>query len=404
MKNRIIGFVCGAGMMGIFVILLTFCVHGQTRVRWDQLNKYSEPQTKEGEWCTAPNLQVASDKQLVVGPKWTSDDPCYIHYSIIPPGSVDPLSVSKFIAPQIIDINPAFTGDDEIYIWATEPKFVPVTPSKIYVGVKDVNSLQCPTCLIVAQTALPRVFPAGVVPIGFVQITQGKLHPKVNDVLDSHQIHIAGAPMVVHKRENGYFFEINPATVQAQDQQRQLEQSRNQMELARNQAVERVMKAEPVPMTLVKRLTEQVQQLQRRNLEMQSELINLRVPNKQEVISTRRELSELQGHVNQFRSQFSDTNMYMMQARDSISQNVEMQAHHLMQEMQRRLDNYGSRVPVPSSPSDPCAPGVWSRNVTHHYQCVQGDNGWEWIRYRIDVWDTRLAQEVKPGVPLPSSN
>lgn len=391
----------------LIISLLALTLQGQTRLRWDQLNKYSEAQTSEGEWCTAPNLKVVNDKQLVVGEKWTDANPCYIHYSIIPPGGVDPLSISKFTAPLYVDLNPNFTGDDELYIWATEPKFTPTpTPSKLYVGVKDVNALQCPTCLVVAQTTTPRVFPAGVVPVGFVQIIQGKLHPKANDVLDGHQIHIAGAPMVVHMRENGYFFEINPATVQAQAQQRQLEQSRTQMEVARNNAIQSLAKAEPIPMQLVKRLTEQVNQMQKRNFELQMELNKLKVPHQQEIISTRRELNELRGDVQQFRGQFGESRIAMDHIHDMISSQIEMQTQSFEQRLRDRMDTSFAKVPVPESPSVPCGVGQWARSSTYHYQCVLSDtaNGTEWIRYRIDPWETRLAQEVKPGVPEPGVN
>lgn len=406
-------------MKYLLLLLLALSASAQTRVRWDQLNKYSESLTREGDWCSAPNILVNNDKQFVVGPKWTASDPCYIHFGIVPPGSVDPLSISKFTSPLVVDINPAFVGDDEVYVWATEPKFSPVTPSKLYIGVKDASSITCPACLVVAQPTTPRVFPAGVVPIGFFQIVQGKLHPKANDILDGHQIHIATMPMSVKKFENGYLFELTPATVVAANAQKNLEATQAQLASAKVQkeiqAVQnqknlefaqanaerskvalsqakmdneaRLARSEPAPIAMLREMDRRVNETQILFMQMQGQM----PVSKADVNERRKELNELEQRISELHMR--------------IGQQMEMAQDQAQSRMMAGNPDM-HRVSPPSTKDSACSPPQWSVDDRFYYVCIVSDvsPSPRWIRYQIDPWETRLAQNKRVfGPELPPS-
>jgi Malectin domain len=249
---------------------------------------------EEDAWCPGPSISRESDKILVVGANWSEENPCYVHFPLVPPSSVDPLHISKFTKPIRITLSQETVVTDDIHIWAKAPEFSTTTPTtisknaEIQVGIQDPTTISfCDGCTIVTQTLTQgiRLFPPKVVPIGFGMVFSGKLHVKVHDIISTHAMFFGDVSTFIRKNEEGFVIEIGGA---AQTLAR-LEKAREEVSLAQIEASKRFMKTYPLPEDMVNGFRVQLNELEGKYNDM-----NQRIPVRgSDMVALRAELEQV---------------------------------------------------------------------------------------------------------------
>jgi hypothetical protein len=282
---------------------------------------------EEDAWCPGPSIVRENSKTLVIGPNWTEENPCYIHFSLVPPGSIDPLHISKFTKPVRIVLAQDTVATDDIHIWAKAPIFSttpPVTITKnaeIQVGVQDISVVSlCDGCVVVKQTLTQsvRLFPPLVVPIGFGMVFTGTLHPKVHDIISTHPMFFGDVATFMRKNEEGFIIEVGgPAQSLAR-----LEKAREEVSLAQVNASKKFFETYPVPEKLVKNFETHLSELESKYWDM-----NQRMPVRgSEMVALRAELEQIK---DEFR-----------QANERTRYASEMMMESIHREAMMRLDQY----------------------------------------------------------------
>lgn len=342
----------------------------QTRVHPDQM-VLPEFRSPEEAWCPGPSLQVQADRlSLLIGRNWSAATPCYIHFNITPPASVDPISVSSQIEPITLTIKAGFTGDDEAYIYALAPTFSPVASSKIAVRTKNLSAVSCGGCSggVLQDTRTPRTFPPNSVPIGFAVIRGGKFLPKADELLSRQQVYIGpGAEMALRADQGGYWFEVSAATQTAAN----LALSAARMETARNETLTRMLQAAPPAEAKVKSLDERLTALESYYMELQQRV----PPSAREAAMARSSWQE---------------------ELDSMRASAQMEVERVNGEARDLLGKIHSEMltdfmrEVPKTPETPCYdPREWALDEKYLYRCLDLPNAThtmerQWVRMERD--------------------
>ena len=323
----------------------------QTRISPAQLVEPATPSPAE-RWCPGPVAVVAqSRKAATIGGNWSPGRPCYVHFNITPPAQVDPVSVASFVEPVTINVGAAFTGDDEVYIYALAPTFNPTVQAKLRVSVRTAGAVTCPSCSggAVTDTRAVRTFPPNSVPIGFIQIRGGLLAPRPDILLDQYQVFIGpGTEMTVRMDQGGYWFEAGaPTATLAAAVNRAVE-----LENARAATQIRSMLSRPTPEQQVQQLEDQLANLQTQFAEMIARV----PPTRDETDRLRQEFGETAEHIR----------MSVTSQIEHVREQVESAAYALYSELDK-VD----RVNVPASPDAPCAhPKQWAMDQKYIYRCT----------------------------------
>jgi hypothetical protein len=169
---------------------------------------------QENEWCPQPILERTNDTSFIIGKNWSEITPCYVHFNIVPPGSLDPIHIAKFTSPIIINLNTT-TLSDQILIWFSAPTWtIPIIPVKLQIGITKIGLITNPAIIIQSPITL-RIFPAQTVPLGFLDVANGILAPTTHAILNKHQIYVGNMPMVIRPFQGSYLFELNSTTQMA---------------------------------------------------------------------------------------------------------------------------------------------------------------------------------------------
>lgn len=166
-------------------------------------------------WCPGPVLSRMDDKTFVVGSNWTKDKPCHVNFNI--QDKVDPISVQTFDSPMTVSITDEFTGNDQIYVWVSQPNpLINSGKSVITITTKNPNIMICngnTTCSTTTQTSIPRMFPANTSPVGTFDVFSGRLAVKPNNIMDGmRQITVGpSAGMTVALTDGVMFLQVDPA-------------------------------------------------------------------------------------------------------------------------------------------------------------------------------------------------
>ena len=284
-----------------------------------------------------------------MGKSWSVSKPCYVHFNLIPPTKVDPINVSTFIEPITMTIPPTFTGDDEVYVWASAPTFTPtVTSSKVMASARTSAAVTC-NCPVSSDTRVPRIFPANSVPIGFALIRGGKFAPIADDILGRQQVFVGpGAEMALRIDQGGYWFEVAPASQAAATQMAAAKAL--QVESARTEATIRML-AEMKP------ADEEIQEA--KNLAKQA------LETSQNALYGRQNID----------SQIEHLSMQAMeqvnQVRFGLEQDLEMKANQIRM-IQLETNGFGlpeNRVEVPAKAGE-CQMPHWALDSKYVYRCV----------------------------------
>lgn len=351
------------------LILLSFLVSAsllaQTRVNAPQLI-VPETVSYEERWCPGPALEVDFSRlSVLVGKNWANGRPCYIHFNLVPPTKVDPMSVSSFVEPFYVRIKAGFVGDEDVYLYAVAPTFTPAANAKIAARVKSLASIECGGCTggIQQDARMPRMFPPSTVPIGFLAIRGGKFLPKPDELLSRQQVFIGpGAEMSVIPDQGGYWFQVSPAAAA----QAQVTAAANALKAQQALLVARTTAMTPPPAQELQAVKQQVQSLQ-----SEVSRINEIVPPDAEVMRIR----------------IRDFEMATDSAQERLSNAMEGVRQEADQRIGQLLFSASERVPVPSSPGETCAVHSWAQDEKFLYRCLpalQAAAPSSWVRMPYD--------------------
>lgn len=313
--------------------------------------------------CPAPALTRTDPYSITVGKYWTPDNPCYLYFNVQPVNQPDPLSLVSWTAPSYFKIKSGTTKTDAVYIWAEAPS-TSHPQGRIVYGLKDTSLSDCPTCWVQAQTAIPRLMPPQAVPIGFILIQNGQLHPKTFDLLRIRQIYITGnIGMTLNWQDNGLTVSLSPAAAQAEMQRAALESVRINLARAQGQAVTRTLEEMPPAAATVQAVRRRQEELERSFME----LYQIKTPTREDVVQLKEIFEEAKNSV-----------MYETMA----LRNEAMNSQRMIQEaIQGTASQY--QVSPPKHSGEPCETHQWAHNDTYRFVCQEG----RWKRYRVDsVW------------------
>lgn len=173
----------------------------------------------EQKWCPGRALVLSNATILVIGESWTPETPCYAHFNITPPRTIDPLTVSRFTQPAVVTITNA-GWDDDLYIYLQSAQItndVVTRPQRVIVQTRFPANVTCIGCIVETAGNNTRIFPAFTVPVGLAMIQNGQFHPQLDPIISSHQLYIGLDTGVAIRRDGGgYWLELAPVSAQTQ--------------------------------------------------------------------------------------------------------------------------------------------------------------------------------------------
>lgn len=207
------------------VILLATLL--QTRLAQDQVQAVPV-YTAEEAWCPGPIFQLVNNKTVRLGSNWSNSRPCFVHFNLAPPATIDPIAMSSFTTgAEIISTG---TQDDELYIYMRAPAWagsVQTREKAIVVLARNPAAFTCTGCILEAAATGIRIMPAFAMPVGIVRVLGGNIHPAVSDIISKHQIYVGLPEGVVFRADGaGTWLELTPAVQAVVTQRQQLEQAR----------------------------------------------------------------------------------------------------------------------------------------------------------------------------------
>jgi len=309
--------------------------------------------TAEEKWCPGPVMAVAVDRMsTTVGQSWSVNSPCFVHFNLVPPVPVDPISVSVFTTPFTITIPAGSVVDDDVYLYALAPTFTPQTANaKIGIRIGKTGSVTCDGCTagVNLDNRIPRMFPASSVPIGMIPIRSGKFSSMVDDIISRKQVFIGpGAEMQIVPDQGGYWFNLKPASTQLA----LLAQRQADLQAATTSATLKQIYATPMPLQKVAQLERKMATLEGNQTALQS-----RVP---------ATLSDTQV---MWRS-FEESREMMAGQLQSMTQEAMMATEQVRNMGLEGLNKANERT-VPLTPQTVCdGPMDWAMDTTHLYRCV----------------------------------
>lgn len=232
-------------------------LYGQTRLRAEQvLGGLPAPiESAEAQWCPGPAMTLEDSRTLVIGPNWSEARPCFAHFNLSPPATIDPVHVSSFRAPARVTISPESTTQDELYIHLQPPAFSGGTmarPQRIVVTATQPGMLACDGCTIETAGPGPRIFPAFSMPVGMASVTGGRFHPVLDSIIETKQIYI-GADLGIAVRRDGAGLWLELSSVQARAATAAL-----QLEQARARATANILESAPPSRRMVETVSAQL--------------------------------------------------------------------------------------------------------------------------------------------------
>ncbi|MBK8200713.1 MAG: hypothetical protein IPK75_20440 [Acidobacteria bacterium] len=241
----------------------------------------------ESAWCPGEPLTRSSPQTVTIGAAWTPAAPCYAHFNLTPPQTIDPISVSTFTAPAVVTLTPGAWQDD-LYVYLQAPAFTGAAlsrPQRIVVQTTRPTMVQCSNCIVETSGAGQRQFPAFSMPVGLVRVENGQVHPSLDPIINSHQLYIGSNLGVAVRRDGaGMWIELSQAQLQAQAQIAQAQMAIGSIEAARARAM-----AQQPP------ATQRMDGLEKQFQTVLSELdeIRLRMPGSKEEIADMRQQIDL---------------------------------------------------------------------------------------------------------------
>lgn len=218
--------------MAQLLFVLFFCLStlsGQTRIADDQFRSVPA-QSAEEAWCPSPIFSLDTGAQVTVGKAWSAAKPCFVHFNLTPPASIDPISVQSFPSGTTIQVNQAV--DDELYVYFRPPTYAGGNETRarsIVVLAKNPAAFSCSACVLESAGSGVRIFPQFSVPIGMLTVVGGAFHPAVDDIISKHQLYVGLPEGVVMRRDGtGFWVELTAQASVTARQQASLEQARTQ--------------------------------------------------------------------------------------------------------------------------------------------------------------------------------
>lgn len=214
--------------LAMYGFALAVAVFGQTSPRADQIRGLtaSSPETA---WCPGNPLKRVDAQTLEIGTAWSASSPCFAHFNLTPPASIDPISVSRFTAPARVTLKPGAWTDD-LYIYLEAPIFsatVLTREQRIVVQTSSPANVTCTGCTVVSPPVGLRQFPALSMPVGLARVEAGALHPVLDPIINSHQLYIgAGMAVTVRRDGVGMWIELSRGPTHAEVLQAQIEELR----------------------------------------------------------------------------------------------------------------------------------------------------------------------------------
>lgn len=217
------------------IYAFTLTMEAQTSPRADQIRGLAST-SPEAAWCPGEPLRLVDSQILDIGPSWTAETPCYAHFNLTPPTTVDPISVSRFTAPARVTLTPGVWSDD-LYIYLQAPAFsgaAMTRPQRIIVQTSSPANVSCSMCIVESAGTGLRMFPAFSMPVGLARVEAGALHPALDPIINSHQLYI-GADLGVQVRRDGagVWIELSRTAALAQQQIMAAQLAAGSLEVAR---------------------------------------------------------------------------------------------------------------------------------------------------------------------------
>lgn len=361
----------------LYTLLLSSVLFGQiTKVRLEQLSPI--PQEQQG-WCPGPVIEKVNDLQIVIGKNWTIDSPCQIRFNITPPNTLDPISVYQLTQPILVNLS-VTQNSDEIYVYATQPVFSnPIQYPKVILALNQPHIIDCGTCNKLATLTQPRIFPPGTVPIGYVQILNGKFTLPTT-IIDREQIHLAGNFPASLRFGDGFFLlTIDPIQQAALNRSQALDR----VEEVRLQSIEKWYKDLPPQAQYVKNLERKIDNYQKALNYVTADYQKLSqssFPTEEERQRVKMELENLSSEMH---LQFQNVSDNVMMAGERAYQDVYTQL--MAKSETNRLTE------KPKSWEESCENGRWYIDASYKYECVDAN----WVRYRLDNQFGSMLQLAK---------
>ncbi len=309
----------------------------QTQPRADQLRGLPGA-SPEATWCPGPPLTRAGAHTLTIGAQWTAAAPCYAHFNLAPPATVDPISVSKFAAPATVTLTPGAWQDD-LYIYLQAPAFngSSITrPQRIVVQTTQPSRVQCDNCIV--ETAAPgtRIFPAFAMPVGLARVEAGEIHPDLDPIINSHQLYIGADLGIAVRRDGpGMWIELSRTAAIAQAQTTAAQLAQGSLEAMRIRA----MNAQPLPVARLDQLEQRFEALQRDYLEIVG-----RIP------ATPAQVEELNRNI----EATQETIRYNTENAMQESANIRAEAEMRLQMIEDEFRRLALHVATDAKPGAPC--------------------------------------------------
>lgn len=352
-------------MYYLLVAMMACTISAQTRVRPDQM-VVPVGMDPEDAWCLRPALEVSTSRVgAVIGKNWSASRPCYLHFNLTPPIKVDPVNVSSFSEPVLIQIKAGFVLDEDVYVYAIAPTFVPMANAKIQLRVRNMGSVTCGQCTggVTMETAAVRLFPSNTLPIGMIAIRGGKFTPKADDILSHMQTYIGpGASMSVKYDQGGYWFQVDPTTAQLAH----VTQAANALKATQALAVARATVMTPISDSQVRALQTGMKHLLT------------------EVAQIRQELPPTPEARQRMMQEYEDARTGAHEMLSHMREEVRARAE---QEIGMLMYNAALRVEPPASPNKDCGAHSWAQDDKYLYRCIpalQTQAPASWVRYSYD--------------------
>ena len=353
---------------------------------------------KSDEWCPSPALSRLDDTTLIIGPNWSPNNPCYLNFNVVPPATIDPINSQRLVAPITVKTNGDLTGD--LYVWATAPVFgAPITPTTVVVGsTLDGSPANCPNsdCTFVKMNNA--MFPSGTAPIGTINMRNGILGPKANNIMDGNrQITIGpGAAMSLTVADGVLFAALEPMKAQQILQAERVRQSQNEVQVQTAKYLANILSSAPLPVqklaTLendVKSLQQSFQGFQQQQLQLQAQRIY--PPSQQEIQNFRTMMDNVQQSIRSmqmeaYRRQPDYSGYGITGAAVEAARAAAMQSRQLF------------RVLPPTDPAGHCSLNQWSEDSQYRYEC---DYLGKWVRFKVER-DWKPVKPAKPAIVVPT--